>query len=99
MIELEKHKHGTIISVRAQPGARRNELRGVQNRQLKVYVTAVPEKGRANKAIIRALAEGLSLRKSQIELVAGEISKQKKFLIRGVEPDELLPLIERSTSK
>jgi uncharacterized protein YggU (UPF0235/DUF167 family) len=61
---------------------------------LKVSVTQAPEKGKANKALVELLAKGLALRKSQIELLSGETSAHKRFLIRGLKPDELLRRIE-----
>lgn len=98
-IALEPHLEGTILPVRAQPGARRNEIRGEQDGLLKVCVTQAPEKGKANKALIALLSKSLGLRKSQIELVAGETSSQKRFLVRDVPPSELEDRIERSLRK
>ena len=89
MIDLQSHAAGTILPVRARPGARRNEIRGEQNGTLKVCVTQSPEKGKANKALIAVLSKSFSLRKSQLELIAGETSQQKRFLVRGVTPEEL----------
>lgn len=89
MIALEPHAEGTILPVRAHAGARRNEVRGEQDGMLKVSVTQAPEKGKANKAIIALLADELSLRKSQIELLSGETSSHKRFLIREIKPEEL----------
>jgi uncharacterized protein (TIGR00251 family) len=89
MIALEPHAEGAILPVRAHPGARRNEIRGLQDGMLKVSVTQVAEKGKANKALLEVLSKGLSLRRSQIELVSGETASQKRFLIRGVTPEEL----------
>ena len=86
---LEPHADGTILPVRAHPGARRNEIRGVQDGMLKVSVTQAPEKGKANKAVIEVLAKQLKLKKSQIELIAGETSHQKRFLVRGMKSAEL----------
>ncbi|HVW38986.1 MAG TPA: DUF167 family protein, partial [Pirellulales bacterium] len=54
-----------------------------------VLVTQAPEKGKANKAIVALLAEKLDLKKSQFELLAGETSPQKKFLVRDISRDEL----------
>jgi uncharacterized protein (TIGR00251 family) len=93
MISLEPHAEGTILPVRAHPGARRNEIGGHQNGMLKVSVTQAPEKGKANKALVALLARQLSLRKSQIELLSGETSSQKRFLIRGIAPADLLQRI------
>jgi uncharacterized protein YggU (UPF0235/DUF167 family) len=64
MIELKPHPHGTILPVRAQPGARKNEIRGEQDGMLKVSVTQPPEKGKANQALIALLSKSLSLRRS-----------------------------------
>jgi uncharacterized protein len=89
MIALESHPEGTILPVRAQPGSRRNEIRGEQDGMLKVCVTQSPEKGKANKAVVELIAKSLRLKKSQIELIAGETSHQKRFLIRSITPQEL----------
>jgi len=89
MIDLQPHAEGTILPVHAQPGARRNEIRGEQDGRLKVCVTQSPEKGKANKALIALLSKSLSLRKSQLELLSGPTSHQKRFLVRDLSPAEL----------
>jgi len=94
MPSLEPHPDGTILPVRAQPGSRRNEIRGEQDGALKVCVTQSPEKGKANKAIIELLCKTLSLRKSEVELIAGETSHHKRFLIRGIKPETLAGRIQ-----
>jgi uncharacterized protein (TIGR00251 family) len=92
-LDLQSHREGTILPVRAQPGARRNEVRGVQDGALKVCVTQAPEKGKANKAIAEVLAKWLGARRSQVELITGETASQKRFLIRGVQLQDLAALI------
>jgi uncharacterized protein (TIGR00251 family) len=94
MLDLEPHADGTILPVRAQPGARRNEIRGVQDGQLKVCVTQSPERGKANKALIEVLSKSLKLKKSQIELISGETSHQKRFVVHGLTPQELIARIQ-----
>jgi uncharacterized protein (TIGR00251 family) len=89
MIDLADHAEGVILPVRAQAGASKSGLRGEQNGALKVAVTQIAEKGKANDALIDALAKGLSLKRSQIELIAGYTQPQKKFLIRGLTRNEL----------
>jgi len=89
MIALSDHPEGIVLPVRAQPGASKNGLRGEQNGALKVAVTQIAEKGKANQAVIDALAKGLGLKRSQVELLAGETQRDKRFLIRGVTRDEL----------
>jgi uncharacterized protein (TIGR00251 family) len=94
LIALEQRDDGVILPVRAQPGSRKNEIKGEQAGALKVAVTQVAEKGKANKAIIDLLCDALSLRKSQVELVAGETAAQKKFLVRDLTIDELRQRVE-----
>jgi hypothetical protein len=89
LIELQPHAEGIILPVRAQPGARRDEVRGEQNQALKLAVTQVAEKGKANRAIVELLCKTLGLRKSQVELVSGATSAEKRFLIRQVTEQEL----------
>jgi uncharacterized protein (TIGR00251 family) len=89
MIELASHSEGVVLPVKAQPGAKKNELRGEQNGMLKVCVTQVAERGKANKAIVEMLAKSLKLRRSQIELIAGELQPVKKFLVRDITKDDL----------
>ena len=96
-IALEPHPEGAILPVRAHPGARRNEIRGEQNGMLRVSVTQAPEKGKANKAVIAVLSEGLSLKKSQIELISGATSPQKRFLVREVSLSQLQERIDRAS--
>src|SRR5436190_16290907 len=89
MIELADHPAGVVLPVKAQPGAGQNAIRGEQNGMLKVSVTQVAEKGKANKSLIDVLAKGLGLKRSQIELIAGELQPQKRFLVRGATREDL----------
>ncbi len=88
-LDLETRAEGVLLPVKAQPGAGRNELRGLQDGALKVCVTQIAEKGKANKAIVEFLAKALKLRKSQIELFSGELASQKKFLVTDITETEL----------
>ena len=89
MIALESHPRGVILPVRAQPGSRKNELKGEHDGALKVAVTQIAEKGKANKAIIEVLCDALDLRKSQLELLSGDTSPQKRFLVTDITLDQL----------
>ncbi|MBP85494.1 MAG: hypothetical protein CMJ64_02065 [Planctomycetaceae bacterium] len=89
MIALEKHRDGVVLPVRAQPAARNTELKGEQEGALKAAVTQVAEKGKANHALLKLLSKRLRLKKSQLQLISGETSRQKRFLIRDISIDEL----------
>ena len=89
MIELMDHAAGVLLPVRALPGASRCGIRGEQSGALKVSVTQIAEKGKANQALIEALAKGLGVNRSQLELVSGATQSQKVFLVRGVSREDL----------
>ncbi len=100
---LQPHAQGVVLSVRAQPGAKRAGICGQHGGMLKVAVTQVAEKGKANAAIIEVLAEQLGLRRSQLQLLSGETSRAKRVLVQGIDAAELARRIDaavgRSTSR
>jgi uncharacterized protein (TIGR00251 family) len=85
---LRSAQGGVTLAVRAQPGARKSAITGVYGEgaatQLKIAVQAPPVEGRANLALIEFLAAKFGVPKSYVELVSGELSRSKVFLIRGV---------------
>lgn len=97
MIELEEHEDGLILPVRAQSGARANELRRPQDGVLKVAVTQAPEKGKANKAIVQLLCKTLGLKRSQVTMLTGATSSTKRFLIRDITSEALTKRLEENT--
>jgi uncharacterized protein len=78
---------GVTLAVRAQPGAKKTAITGIYGEgptaQLKIAVQAPPVEGRANSALIAFLSETFGLAKSKIEIVSGELSRSKVFLLRG----------------
>ena len=91
---IESCQDGVILTVRAFPKTKRNTVRIESDDCLKVYVTQIPEKGKANTAIRKQIAQSLNLRASQIELLQGETSQQKKFLLRNASVEEIQIIIE-----
>jgi uncharacterized protein len=89
LVQLEATPRGVVLHVRAQPGARRNAITGVHAGALKVAVTAAPEKVKANAAIVSVLCEALDLAASQVTVIAGETSRQKKLFIADIAIEEL----------
>ena len=90
MLEITQTSEGVILPVKAQPGARKNEIAGQRNGRLIVKCTQAPEKGKANDAIIAILAKALDVRKSSISLISGQTNSEKKFLLENVTTEELL---------
>lgn len=89
MITLGEHPEGCVLPVRAQPGARKAGVKGEQAGMLKLAVTAPPEDGRANEALVELLREILGVKRSQVDLLSGATSREKRFLIRGMTREDL----------
>jgi len=95
MIELRESGQGVVLSVKVQPKAAADAIVGEYGGALKVAVTAPPEKGKANAAVIALLSKELGVRKSQIEIVAGRTTRLKTLRIRGLTKEALRRLLER----
>lgn len=86
MTILRDTPKGMLLQVKATPKAARDEVVGVRNGALMVKVTAVPEKGKANAAVVALLAKQIGIPKSALELVSGETVRNKVFrLVSHVE--------------
>jgi uncharacterized protein (TIGR00251 family) len=79
---------GVTLAIRVQPGAKKTAITGIYGEgataQLKIAVQAPPLEGRANQALIAFLAETFSIPRHSVELIAGESSRSKVFLLRGL---------------
>ncbi|HZT78663.1 MAG TPA: DUF167 domain-containing protein [Gemmataceae bacterium] len=93
MVTITEREGGCVLPVRAQPGARRAGVAGEQAGALKVAVTAPPQDGRANDALVEVLRDWLGVKRSQVALVSGRTSRNKVFLVRGVSPEALSALV------
>jgi uncharacterized protein (TIGR00251 family) len=89
MIEIQSHAAGAILPVKAQANARRDAICGFHRGMLKVAVSQPRDKGKANRAIQTVLCEQLGLKPANVELLSGAASPQKRFLVRGVDPQQL----------
>ena len=77
------------IEIQVQPKASRNRV-VTHGGTVKVYVTAAPERGRANKAVIEVIASGLGVPKREISIVTGERSRTKLLAVEGLSQAEVL---------
>ena len=89
MIRIEDKGEGVDIEVKVVPGSSRTALAGEHDGRLRLNVAAPPEKGKANKALIKFLAETLALRKNDITIVRGGTSSIKRLHLRGISAGEL----------
>jgi uncharacterized protein (TIGR00251 family) len=77
-----------LIRVRAR--ASRNSAEVSPEGEVRVYVTAAPESGKANDAVIALLAKSLGIGKRSITLVKGHTTRDKVLQIEGLDADEAM---------
>jgi uncharacterized protein YggU (UPF0235/DUF167 family) len=88
-ILVESWLDGASFLVKAHPGARREALSGSHAGMLKAEVTAAPERGKANQALIRLLARELGVPPSELILLQGDAGTRKRFGVKGLAPKRL----------
>jgi len=76
------------LLVRVVPKASREGVIGWLGDELKVRVTAAPERGRANAAVERVLTEALGLSSGRVRVVGGHAARRKVVEIEGLEEAE-----------
>jgi uncharacterized protein len=85
--QIRGDKMGAALAIRVTPGAKRNEIDGIlDDGTIRIRLTAPPVEGKANSALIDFLARVLGARRSEIEIVAGETSRNKLVAITDIDP-------------
>lgn len=82
---------GAILTLRLTPKSSKDAIESVEQdaagqSYLKVRVRAVPEKGAANKALLKLVAKALGVPKSDVSLASGDTSRIKQIRI-ALDPD------------
>lgn len=85
---------GVLAAIRLAPKASADRIRGIErdadgSAVLKVAVTAAPEAGKANAALVKLLAKTWKLPKTSLSVVSGATSRRKVVLVSG-PPDALI---------
>jgi hypothetical protein len=71
------------IKIKVVPNARKNKV-FEEGERLKVYVTSPPTGGKANKAVIKLLADFFEVKRGDVKIIKGEKSREKIVEI-GIE--------------
>jgi uncharacterized protein (TIGR00251 family) len=91
-----------LVALKVQPGAGANAILGVEEeagggRVLKLKVTAPPEGGKANAAVIKLLAKAWKLPKGRLTIASGAASRRKTLAVEDADAT-LLRRLERATA-
>ena len=84
---------GIRLHLRVTPNAGLDRIDGFETRDdgatvLRVRVKAVPDKGKANAAVIAMLGKALGVPKSAVSLISGDTARLKTLHVSGI-PDDL----------
>lgn len=85
-----------ILAVHIQPRASQTGVVGVHANRLKIKTTAAPVDGKANEEVGKLLAKLFGVAKSQVELLQGHTSKDKRFCI--YQPKQLPTFISDAST-
>ena len=77
------------VDIWVQPGASRQRVVGMHGDAVKVAVAAPPEKGAANRALEKLLAEEFGIASGAVTVISGGSSRRKRVSLQGVSPDRL----------
>lgn len=90
-----------MLSLRVTPNAGRDAIDGVEIRDdnssvLRLRVSAVPDKGKANAAVLALLAKAFGVPKSSLSVVSGETARFKTVLVAGASAELASKLVTLS---
>jgi uncharacterized protein len=89
----------TRLRLRVSPGAARAAVVGRHGEAWKIRVAAAPEGGRANEAVIRLLADTLSVPRDAVTLVSGHGGRDKIVELAGLGPAQIERRLTSATGK
>lgn len=93
---LRETAGGTLLLVKLQPRAAKNEIGEALGDELKIKVTAPPVDAAANAALVKLLAEKLGCARGRVELRRGQTSRHKIMMLHGFQPTEVWQKISAS---
>lgn len=86
------------LAVKVVPGASRSAISGWLGEELKLRIQAPPEKGKANKSVLKLLATTLGIPVKSMRIIRGQSSAHKIIELSGVTPAALARAVDQPTS-
>ena len=83
------------MSVKAVPGASRDQVSGILGDRLKVRVSAPPEAGKANAAVCSVIAKALGIKSRDVQIHSGHSHPEKVVRIEGMTAEAVLARITK----
>jgi hypothetical protein len=93
-MKLAETKDGTIIEIYVKPNSQKFEVL-LEGNDVVVRCTEEPVKGKVNKELLKALSKFFH---TNVELVSGATSKQKRLLLKDIGKSEVERLLHNESS-
>jgi len=93
-MKITETKDGAVIEVFVKPKSERFEVL-LEGDEIVVRCTEEPVKGKVNKELLKALSKFFH---TNVELVSGATSRQKRFLLKGTAKSEAERLLRSEDS-
>ena len=78
-----------FLKIKVVPSSSKNEIQGWYGYQIKLKVQAPPERGKANKSVLKLLSSWLHVKTGDLRIVSGEVNASKVVEIAGMSDGEL----------
>jgi uncharacterized protein len=90
-LTIQEGSEGVAFAAKIVPGSSGpTRICGLLDGMLKIKVSAAPEKGKANRCLLKFIAEALGVKKNAVAILSGQTSPLKRVQVSGISADELL---------
>lgn len=93
-IQISEQEEAVIVNVRVIPRASKSEIVGIYDGALKIRISAPPVDGAANAEIVRFLSKTFGVSKSDVFILSGETSKNKRIKIENLSKSSFEEIIK-----
>ena len=87
---IQEADGGVVFVAKIVPGGSRTGVCGLLNGMLKIKISAAPEKGKANRALVGFLAKKLGVKKKAVSIISGQSNPVKQVQVLGISTETLL---------
>lgn len=94
MINFEEKTDAVLFDVRVVPRSSKSEIVGAHDGALKVRLRSPPVDGAANAELIKLLAKSFGVAKSDVEIINGETSKNKRIKIKNLSQSKIREVLK-----
>ena len=84
---IKKTKKGICLNIWVSPNAGQTKINGLYGNHVRLAVKAPAVDGKANQAVVEALAKILRIKKNEIEIVTGKTGRNKQIAIKLSEEE------------